>query len=72
MIVKCPNCSAVADVSADGTDALAGGYKLSCPVIREELMSIRTALLRDLECPYMRDVRYAEIKKLRQQLLLVR
>ena len=48
MIVKCPHCSAVVDVDADGTDALAGGYKLSCPIIRKVLIGIRTALIRDL------------------------
>jgi hypothetical protein len=67
MIVKCPHCSAVVDVDADGTDALAGGYKLSCPVIRNAVLKIRTALLRELECPYMRDVRDAEIQKLKSE-----
>jgi hypothetical protein len=64
MIVKCPNCSAVVDVNGDGTDALAGGYKLSCPVIREKLIK-EWALLRELECPHMRDASDAEIKKLK-------
>jgi len=58
MVAKCSNCSAVVDVSANGTDALAGGYKLSCPVIREKL-------LRTLECPHMRDASDAEIKILK-------
>jgi len=65
MIVKCPNCSAVVDVDENGTDALAGGYKLSCPVIREKLIKER-ALLRELECPHMRDAINAEIKKLKR------
>ena len=65
MIVKCPNCSAVVDVNADGTDALAGGYKLFCPVIREKLIKER-GLLRQLECPHMRDASDAEIKRLKR------
>ncbi len=65
MIVECPHCLAVVDVDADGTDALAGGYKLSCPIIRKVLIGIRTALIRDLECPYMRDVTDAAIQKLK-------
>jgi len=65
MKVKCPNCSAVVDINADGTDALAGGYKLSCPVIREELI-FKRALLTNLECPHMRDARDAAILKLRR------
>ena len=64
MIVKCPNCSAVVDLNADGTDALAGGYKLFCPVIREKVIK-EQALLRKLECPHMRDASDAEIKKLK-------
>jgi len=64
MIVKCPNCSAVVDVNADGTDALEGQYKLFCPVIREKLIKER-ALLRNLECPYIRDASDAEIKRLK-------
>jgi len=46
------------------TDALAGGYKLTCPVIREKVIKER-ALLRKLECPHMRDASDAEIKKLK-------
>ena len=63
LIVKCPKCSAVVDVSADGADALAGGYKLFCPVIREKV--IKRGLFRQLECPHMRDASDAEIKRLK-------
>ena len=63
LIVKCPKCSAVVDVSADGADALAGGYKLFCPVIREKV--IKRELFRQLECPHMRDASDAETKRLK-------
>jgi hypothetical protein len=62
MRVNCTNCPAQLELGADGKDIGDTAYKRLCPILREYFAKAGQQNA-GLDCPYMRDVREAIVRK---------
>jgi len=69
MKVKCPKCSAEADIGPNCDDLSDTRYKLKCPLLHDHLRAKGSDT--NIECPRMRRARDAAIIKNRPRQYLI-